>query len=180
MALIPPWTLSFSGCYSLSVRLSRPASWDRIRHYKIQRLDNGWLYISPRLTFPSLQALVDHYSGMAIPYLHENRLGCGSLGKIVIPSDTLPAGEYLGRRGTSPLSMLVPVPRHTARKPQVHLVPTEPRRCPVLVQASASPTTVVLSQSPQWLAQFSPQEQGPELLLSWNSVDSQHFLVPVL
>lgn len=55
------------GCYSLSVRLSRPASWDRIRHYRIQRLDNGWLYISPRLTFPSLQALVDHYSGMALP-----------------------------------------------------------------------------------------------------------------
>ncbi|XP_064238467.1 src-like-adapter 2 isoform X2 [Aotus nancymaae] len=50
------------GCYSLSVRLSHPASWDRIRHYRIQRLDNGWLYISPRLTFPSLQALVDHYS----------------------------------------------------------------------------------------------------------------------
>uniref|UniRef100_A0A8C6QZS1 Src-like-adapter 2 n=2 Tax=Nannospalax galili TaxID=1026970 RepID=A0A8C6QZS1_NANGA len=53
------------GCYSLSVRLSRPASWDRIRHYKIQRLDNGWLYISPRLTFPSLQALVDYYSELA-------------------------------------------------------------------------------------------------------------------
>nr|XP_058894082.1 src-like-adapter 2 isoform X3 [Kogia breviceps] len=52
------------GCYSLSVRLSRPASWDRIRHYRIQRLDNGWLYISPRLTFPSLQALVDHYSAL--------------------------------------------------------------------------------------------------------------------
>eukprot|EP00069_Balaena_mysticetus_P015516 bmy_09285T0 len=64
-ALVPPRTLSSSGCYSLSVRLSRPASWDRIRHYRIQRLDNGWLYISPRLTFPSLQALVDHYSELA-------------------------------------------------------------------------------------------------------------------
>ncbi|ELR56214.1 src-like-adapter 2 isoform X2 [Bos indicus] len=53
------------GCYSLSVRLSRPASWDRIKHYRIQRLDNGWLYISPRLTFPSLLALVDHYSELA-------------------------------------------------------------------------------------------------------------------
>ncbi|XP_061066065.1 src-like-adapter 2 isoform X3 [Eubalaena glacialis] len=62
---VPPRTLSSSGCYSLSVRLSRPASWDRIRHYRIQRLDNGWLYISPRLTFPSLQALVDHYSELA-------------------------------------------------------------------------------------------------------------------
>ncbi|XP_007932929.1 src-like-adapter 2 [Orycteropus afer afer] len=53
------------GCYSLSVRLSRPTSWDRIRHYRIQHLDNGWLYISPRFTFPSLQALVDHYSELA-------------------------------------------------------------------------------------------------------------------
>ncbi|XP_004459094.4 src-like-adapter 2 [Dasypus novemcinctus] len=53
------------GCYSLSVRLSRPSSWDQIRHYRIHRLDNGWLYISPRLTFPSLQALVDHYSELA-------------------------------------------------------------------------------------------------------------------
>lgn len=53
------------GCYSLSIRQSRPASWDRIKHYRIQRLDNGWLYISPSLTFPSLQALVDHYSEMA-------------------------------------------------------------------------------------------------------------------
>ncbi|XP_023570568.1 src-like-adapter 2 isoform X2 [Octodon degus] len=53
------------GCYSLSVRLSRPASWDRVRHYRIQRLDNGWVYISPRLTFPSLQDLVDHYSELA-------------------------------------------------------------------------------------------------------------------
>lgn len=53
------------GCYSLSIRLSRPASWDRIRHYRIQRLDNGWLYISPRLTFPSLPALVEHYSELA-------------------------------------------------------------------------------------------------------------------
>uniref|UniRef100_A0A2K6UX43 Src like adaptor 2 n=1 Tax=Saimiri boliviensis boliviensis TaxID=39432 RepID=A0A2K6UX43_SAIBB len=64
-ALVPPWTPLSAGCYSLSVRLSRPASWDRIRHYRIQCLDNGWLYISPRLTFPSLQALVDHYSELA-------------------------------------------------------------------------------------------------------------------
>ncbi|XP_021102595.1 src-like-adapter 2 isoform X1 [Heterocephalus glaber] len=53
------------GCYSLTVRLSRPASWDQIRHYRIQCLDNGWVYISPRLTFPSLQDLVDHYSELA-------------------------------------------------------------------------------------------------------------------
>ncbi|NWS59693.1 SLAP2 protein, partial [Chunga burmeisteri] len=51
-----------AGCYSLSVRRSERASWDSVTHYRIHRLDNGWLYISPRLTFPSLQDLVDHYS----------------------------------------------------------------------------------------------------------------------
>ncbi|KAM6053751.1 src-like-adapter 2 isoform 3-T4 [Chlamydotis macqueenii] len=51
------------GCYSLSVRRGERASWDSVTHYRIQRLENGWLYISPRLTFPSLHDLVDHYSG---------------------------------------------------------------------------------------------------------------------
>ncbi|NWY54589.1 SLAP2 protein, partial [Chionis minor] len=50
------------GCYSLSVRHSERASWDSVTHYRIHRLENGWLYISPRLTFPSLHDLVDHYS----------------------------------------------------------------------------------------------------------------------
>ncbi|XP_044520277.1 src-like-adapter 2 [Gracilinanus agilis] len=53
------------GAYSLSVRLSRPTSRDVVRHYRIHRLENGWLYISPRFTFPSLQALVEHYTEMA-------------------------------------------------------------------------------------------------------------------
>lgn len=34
-----------------------------IKHYKIRSLDEGGYYISPRATFPSLQALVEHYSG---------------------------------------------------------------------------------------------------------------------
>ncbi|NWU71704.1 SLAP2 protein, partial [Pterocles burchelli] len=50
------------GCYSLSVRCSVRAAWDAVTHYRIHRLENGWLYISPRLTFPSLQDLVEHYS----------------------------------------------------------------------------------------------------------------------
>ncbi|XP_032848850.2 src-like-adapter 2 isoform X4 [Tyto alba] len=50
------------GCYSLSVRHAERASWDAVTHYSIHALGNGWLYISPRLTFPSLHALVDHYS----------------------------------------------------------------------------------------------------------------------
>ncbi|XP_068933743.1 src-like-adapter 2 [Petaurus breviceps papuanus] len=52
------------GDYSLSVRLNRHSSRDVVRHYRIHRLENGWFYISPRLTFPSLQALVDHYTEM--------------------------------------------------------------------------------------------------------------------
>ncbi|NWV74045.1 SLAP2 protein, partial [Dasyornis broadbenti] len=50
------------GCYSLSVRCGEHAAWASVSHYRIHRLDNGWLYISPRLTFPSLHSLVDHYS----------------------------------------------------------------------------------------------------------------------
>ncbi|NXV71103.1 SLAP2 protein, partial [Atlantisia rogersi] len=50
------------GCFSLSVRRSERASWDSVTHYRIHRLENGWLYIAPRLTFPSLHDLVEHYS----------------------------------------------------------------------------------------------------------------------
>ncbi|XP_053937634.1 src-like-adapter 2 isoform X8 [Cuculus canorus] len=53
------------GCFSLSVRHSTRSSWDSVTHYRIHRLENGWLYISPRLTFPSLRDLVEHYSGNA-------------------------------------------------------------------------------------------------------------------
>ncbi|KAJ6661063.1 hypothetical protein lerEdw1_016864 [Lerista edwardsae] len=51
------------GCYSLSIRHTNRASWDCVKHYRINRLENGWLYISPSLTFSSLQELVDYYSG---------------------------------------------------------------------------------------------------------------------
>ncbi|XP_048406115.1 src-like-adapter 2 [Stegostoma tigrinum] len=50
------------GSYSLSVRRSNNASWDSIKHYRIHRLPNGWFYISPRLTVPSLHDMVDYYS----------------------------------------------------------------------------------------------------------------------
>lgn len=33
-----------------------------VKHYKIRSLDEGGYYISPRTTFPTLQALVQHYS----------------------------------------------------------------------------------------------------------------------
>lgn len=53
---------SRQGCYSLSVRRSNRAAWDSVKHYRVQRLGNGWVYIAPRLTFPRLQDLVDYYS----------------------------------------------------------------------------------------------------------------------
>lgn len=59
--------MCLAGCYSLSVRRGERAAWASVTHYRIHRLDNGWLYISPRLTFPSLHNLVDHYSGNAPP-----------------------------------------------------------------------------------------------------------------
>ncbi|MGH0124497.1 UNVERIFIED_CONTAM: hypothetical protein FKN15_077182 [Acipenser sinensis] len=48
--------------YSLSVRRSNSSSWESIKHYRINRLGNGWFYISARLTFPSLQHMVDYYT----------------------------------------------------------------------------------------------------------------------
>ncbi|KAM6976779.1 tyrosine-protein kinase HCK [Aplochiton taeniatus] len=49
------------GSYSLSVRDSDVQSGDTVKHYKIRTLDNGGFYISPRITFSTLQELVSHY-----------------------------------------------------------------------------------------------------------------------
>ncbi|XP_036388448.1 tyrosine-protein kinase HCK [Megalops cyprinoides] len=49
------------GSYSLSVRDSDGHSCDTVKHYKIRTLDNGGFYISPRITFITLQELVSHY-----------------------------------------------------------------------------------------------------------------------
>ncbi|XP_044516844.1 tyrosine-protein kinase Blk isoform X1 [Gracilinanus agilis] len=49
------------GALSLSVKDTTPAG-DVIKHYKIRALDDGGYYISPRITFPSLRELVQHYS----------------------------------------------------------------------------------------------------------------------
>ncbi|KAG8131894.1 hypothetical protein E2320_009786 [Naja naja] len=50
------------GCYSLSIRCTNHESRNCIKHYRINCLENSWLYISPSLTFPSLHELVDYYS----------------------------------------------------------------------------------------------------------------------
>uniref|UniRef100_A0A3B4A538 Tyrosine-protein kinase n=1 Tax=Periophthalmus magnuspinnatus TaxID=409849 RepID=A0A3B4A538_9GOBI len=49
------------GSYSLSVRDLDPQAGDTVKHYKIRTLDNGGFYISPRITFSTLQELVSHY-----------------------------------------------------------------------------------------------------------------------
>ncbi|XP_076132420.1 src-like-adapter 2 [Alosa pseudoharengus] len=50
------------GAHSLSVRRSTGSDFRAVKHYRIHRLENGWHYISPRLTFPNLSDLVEHYS----------------------------------------------------------------------------------------------------------------------
>ncbi|XP_066109514.1 tyrosine-protein kinase Blk [Saccopteryx bilineata] len=49
------------GAFSLSVKDATPQG-EVVKHYKIRSLDEGGYYISPRITFPTLQALVQHYS----------------------------------------------------------------------------------------------------------------------
>ncbi|XP_036386343.1 tyrosine-protein kinase HCK-like [Megalops cyprinoides] len=49
------------GSYSISVRDRDGHSADTVKHYKIRTLDNGGFYISPRITFSTLQELVAHY-----------------------------------------------------------------------------------------------------------------------
>ncbi|XP_074868106.1 src-like-adapter 2 isoform X2 [Carettochelys insculpta] len=78
------------GGYSLSVRHSNRASWDSVKHYRIHRLENGWLYIAPRLTFPSLQALVDHYSEIAEGLCCLLKEPCFIQGAVRAPAQALP------------------------------------------------------------------------------------------
>lgn len=49
------------GAFSLSVK-DVTTQGEVVKHYKIRSLDDGGYYISPRITFPTLQALVQHYS----------------------------------------------------------------------------------------------------------------------
>ncbi|XP_074161450.1 tyrosine-protein kinase Lck [Sminthopsis crassicaudata] len=51
-----------AGSFSLSVRDFDQSQGEVVKHYKIRNLDNGGFYISPRITFPNLQELVQHYS----------------------------------------------------------------------------------------------------------------------
>ncbi|XP_050763505.1 src-like-adapter 2 [Gymnogyps californianus] len=79
------------GCYSLSVRRSERASWDSVTHYRIHRLENGWLYIAPRLTFSSLHDLVDHYSEFGEGLCCPLREPCSMEGARAAPVPAMPA-----------------------------------------------------------------------------------------
>ncbi|KAJ8265326.1 hypothetical protein COCON_G00144250 [Conger conger] len=54
-----------SGAHTLSIKRSTSSARGCVKHYRIHQLQNGWHYISPRLTFVSLSQLVDHYSEVA-------------------------------------------------------------------------------------------------------------------
>uniref|UniRef100_G3P9M3 Tyrosine-protein kinase n=1 Tax=Gasterosteus aculeatus aculeatus TaxID=481459 RepID=G3P9M3_GASAC len=51
--------------FSLSVRDYVKEQGDVVKHYKIRCLDKGGYYIAPTNTFPSLQELVNYYTGTA-------------------------------------------------------------------------------------------------------------------
>ncbi|XP_029452002.1 tyrosine-protein kinase Blk isoform X2 [Rhinatrema bivittatum] len=54
-----------TGAFSLSVRDCDSSHGDIVKHYKIRSLDIGGYYISPSLTFASIQELIQHYSGIS-------------------------------------------------------------------------------------------------------------------
>ncbi|XP_041109065.1 tyrosine-protein kinase Blk-like isoform X2 [Polyodon spathula] len=50
------------GAFSLSVRDPSGSHGDVVKHYKIRSLEKGGYYISPKIDFPSIKHLVQHYS----------------------------------------------------------------------------------------------------------------------
>ncbi|XP_053572790.1 src-like-adapter 2 [Bombina bombina] len=93
-------SVSRKECFTLSVKQTNRGSQDTIKHYLINRLENGWLYISPRLTFPTLKEMVDYYTETAdgiccilkepcITQGATNTLGRNSSGPVMIRKKTL-------------------------------------------------------------------------------------------
>nr|XP_023406728.1 tyrosine-protein kinase Blk isoform X4 [Loxodonta africana] len=66
------------GAFSLSVK-DVTTQGEVIKHYKIRVLDEGGYYISPSITFPSLQDLVQHYSKNGNGLCQRLMLPCVSL-----------------------------------------------------------------------------------------------------
>ncbi|XP_054828652.1 tyrosine-protein kinase Blk [Eublepharis macularius] len=65
--------------FSLSVRDNSSSHGDIVKHYKIRTLDHGGYYICPRISFPSLQELVKHYSNNEDGLCQRLRAPCISL-----------------------------------------------------------------------------------------------------
>ncbi|XP_051948000.1 src-like-adapter 2 isoform X2 [Xyrauchen texanus] len=53
---------TFPGNHTLSLRKSSSQERASVKHYRISSIENGWVYISPRLTFRTLSDMVAHYS----------------------------------------------------------------------------------------------------------------------
>ncbi|XP_060899952.1 tyrosine-protein kinase Lyn isoform X3 [Labrus mixtus] len=49
------------GSYSLSIRDMDTSGTDSVKHYKIRMLDNGGYYISPKVSFLNIGAMIKHY-----------------------------------------------------------------------------------------------------------------------
>ncbi|NWT06617.1 SLAP2 protein, partial [Mionectes macconnelli] len=81
------------GRHSLSLRRGERAACASVTHYRIHRLENGWIYISPGLTFPSLHSLVEHYSefseGLCCPLTQP----CSTDGIRAAPAPTPPLAK---------------------------------------------------------------------------------------
>ncbi|XP_069461832.1 tyrosine-protein kinase Blk isoform X1 [Ambystoma mexicanum] len=64
------------GALSLSVVDATTSQGSGVKHYQIRALDSGGYYISPRLTFPTLPELVQHYSKNADGLCHVLAVPC--------------------------------------------------------------------------------------------------------
>ncbi|KAJ8370637.1 hypothetical protein SKAU_G00106650 [Synaphobranchus kaupii] len=78
------------GAHSLSIKRNTSADRGSVKHYRISQLQNGWYYVSPRLTFASLSHLVDHYSEAADGLCSLLREPCFIFGSNNVPVATGP------------------------------------------------------------------------------------------
>uniref|UniRef100_A0A8C4FC30 Tyrosine-protein kinase n=1 Tax=Dicentrarchus labrax TaxID=13489 RepID=A0A8C4FC30_DICLA len=53
------------GSYSLSIRDVDSQGTDSVKHYKIRMMDNGGFYISPKISFNNISAMIKHYHNKA-------------------------------------------------------------------------------------------------------------------
>lgn len=55
----------YLGTYALSMLDIDPGKGRVVKHYRIQNMDDGGCFITPRKTFTSLDEMVKYYSGTA-------------------------------------------------------------------------------------------------------------------